>query len=314
MHKWIMLLGNAAISGNAVTYTGTKTQGEGGQPIFGIALAMSNASFGGGCISAEVTFQTLEDLQNSNVAIVLYRNPATEDLILVQMGGLDFVSVWLFAGGNQANQSPGKLQWTRVGGTGVASSIEVGRTYAIEVYVEGSKVQVVIDGVTAIEVTLGRALPRGNPGLLIRGPSNVEVKNFSVSAATPKVFVVMQFSAPYNELYEDVIKPICKELGLEPKRADETFGPGIILADIERQILEARIVIADIGPRNMNVYYEVGFAHALKKETILIAEKPSELPFDVSSFRVFFYENTIAGKKKIEEGLRKHLEAITGTH
>jgi hypothetical protein len=34
------------------------------------------------------------------------------------------------------------------------------------------------------------------------------------------------------------------------------------------------------------------------------------LPFDVSPFRTLFYENTIEGKRKIEERLRNHIQAI----
>lgn len=120
----------------------------------------------------------------------------------------------------------------------------------------------------------------------------------------------MQFTAPYNELFSDVIVPICEELGLSAVRADETYGPGLIIADIAREIIEAKVIIAEITPANPNVYYELGYAHALNKPTILIAEKPTQLPFDVSPFRVLFYENSIGGKKKIEAGLRKHLEAI----
>ena len=71
-------------------------------------------------------------------------------------------------------------------------------------------------------------------------------------------------------------------------------------------------LIADITPANRNVYYEVGYAHAVGKDTILVAEKPTELPFDLSPFRVLFYENSIAGKAKVEAGLRKHLVAILG--
>ncbi len=55
-----------------------------------------------------------------------------------------------------------------------------------------------------------------------------------------------------------------------------------------------------------------GYAHALKKPTILVADrdKLAKLPFDVSPFRTLFYQNSIGGKKKVEEGLRKYLEAI----
>jgi hypothetical protein len=121
----------------------------------------------------------------------------------------------------------------------------------------------------------------------------------------------MQFTSPYNELYSEVIKPICNEFGIESIRADETYGPGLILADVIRQIDEAKFIIAEITPANPNVYYEVGYAHAHNKPTILIADRTIEkLPFDVSPFRTLFYENTIDGKKHIENGLRKHIKAI----
>jgi nucleoside 2-deoxyribosyltransferase len=99
---------------------------------------------------------------------------------------------------------------------------------------------------------------------------------------------------------------------VDAKRADEVYGPGVIIADIVKQIVESKLIIAEITPANPNVYYEIGYAHALGKPTILIAEKATELPFDVSPFRVLFYENTIAGKKRIEDGLRRHLESILG--
>ena len=84
-----------------------------------------------------------------------------------------------------------------------------------------------------------------------------------------------------------------------------------MIADIVRQIVDARAVVADITPSNPNVFWEVGYAYALRKPTILIAERGTQLPFDVSPFRTLFYDNTIAGKARIEEGLRKHLAAIS---
>lgn len=120
----------------------------------------------------------------------------------------------------------------------------------------------------------------------------------------------MQFTKPYNELYVEVVKPICEEFQIASLRADETYGPGLIIADVVKQITESRLVVAEITPANPNVYYEVGYAHALNKPTILIAEKGTQLPFDVSPFRVLFYENSIDGKRRVEEGLRRHLRAL----
>jgi nucleoside 2-deoxyribosyltransferase len=58
------------------------------------------------------------------------------------------------------------------------------------------------------------------------------------------------------------------------------------------------------------VFYELGYAHALRKPTILLADSSKDLPFDVRGYRCIFYENSIGGKRKVEEQLRKHLEAI----
>ena len=85
----------------------------------------------------------------------------------------------------------------------------------------------------------------------------------------------------------------------------------MIIADVVRQIDDSKLVIAEISPVNANVYYEVGYAHARGKPTILIADRNVErLPFDVSPFRTLFYDNTIDGKRRVEEGLRRHLTAV----
>jgi nucleoside 2-deoxyribosyltransferase len=99
-------------------------------------------------------------------------------------------------------------------------------------------------------------------------------------------------------------------MGLQAHRADETYSPGLIIADIVKQISESKIVIAEITEANPNVYYEVGYSHAINKPTILIADKGIKLPFDVSAFRTLFYENSIGGKNKIEKGLREFLRNI----
>ena len=84
-------------------------------------------------------------------------------------------------------------------------------------------------------------------------------------------------------------------------------------ADITKQIAQSRVIIAEITPINANVYYEVGFADALGKPLILIADrKVTELPFDIRPYRTIFYENSIGGKNRVEETLRKYLTAIMG--
>jgi nucleoside 2-deoxyribosyltransferase len=101
----------------------------------------------------------------------------------------------------------------------------------------------------------------------------------------------------------------------EAIRADDIYTSGLIIKEITQSIQEASIIIADITPNNPNVYYEVGYAHALNKPTILLSDKTQEkLPFDVSGFRTLFYENSIGGKRKVQDLLTKHLQSVAGQY
>jgi len=154
-------------------------------------------------------------------------------------------------------------------------------------------------------------------GLFLVSTTVVEISGFSAEIERPKAFIVMQFSSPYNEVYSHVIKNVCdrEEFKIEAVRADEIYGPGIIIKDVIDRIAKSQVVIADISPDNPNVYFEVGYALALGKPIILLAQrrKPGEpLPFDLSAFRVLFYDDSIGGKPKLEEGLVNHLREIVG--
>ena len=119
----------------------------------------------------------------------------------------------------------------------------------------------------------------------------------------------MQFGEPYDDLYREVIQKEAEAAGFEVFRMDEKAGPGVILQDMQREIEQAGVVIAEKTPPNPNVFYEVGYAHALGKPTILLAQRGVQLPFDIRSFRVVFYNDTI-GKAEVERNLTKHLAAI----
>lgn len=184
----------------------------------------------------------------------------------------------------------------------------------MEVQLFGSRIRLAVDGVDVASAQLREPLPpKAQVGLFCSGYSEISVANFRADTEKAKAFIVMQFSSPFNEIYTDCIKKACEDHGLEPVRADELYGPGMIIQDISDQIVSSQVVIADITPANPNVYFEVGYAHALKKPAILLAEKGTKLPFDLSGFRALFYENTIAGRRHFEEGLRKHLTAIMGS-
>jgi len=54
----------------------------------------------------------------------------------------------------------------------------------------------------------------------------------------------------------------------------------------------------------------VGYADALKKPLILLAQAGTKLPFDIQGYRTVFYEDVIGGEVKLAENLRKQLKVI----
>jgi hypothetical protein len=227
----------------------------------------------------------------------------------------DYLTVGLHAEGRayQIVHYTPAIGWIQLVSAGMAENLAVGRPITIRVVVQGQRVSLEVDGVRVIEHVLPMPVPYGQLGLFtwLRQGGQIEFSDFFARAQKGDAFVVMQLSG-FEELYTDVIEPLVKGIGLRPYRADQIYGPGSILTDITKGIETAQIVIAEITPANENVFYEVGYAHALKKPTILLADKKDreKLPFDLSGFRVLFYENSIGGKRKVKEGLRKHLDAI----
>lgn len=83
-------------------------------------------------------------------------------------------------------------------------------------------------------------------------------------------FVLMPFAPAFKSIWETIIRATVVQHGDNCSRADDVFAPGAIVDDVLKSILKADYLVADLTGRNPNVYYELGFAHALKKPVILI--------------------------------------------
>ena len=186
-------------------------------------------------------------------------------------------------------------------------SLEANREYDIDLRQTGQEIRMSVDGVPVIDRVLPQPLTGSQLGLFVWGKAQVDFSQLRIISASPQVFVAMQFGEPFNTLYQEVIYPRAMDLGLNVIRIDEVAGPGIIFEDITRQIAESKIVIAEITAPNQNVFYELGYAHALNKPTILLAQRGRELPLDIRSYRVIFYDDSIGGKPALERDLQETL-------
>ena len=83
------------------------------------------------------------------------------------------------------------------------------------------------------------------------------------------VFLVTSFSKELDQNFE-AIDRACKSFGLKAIRVDKEMSSDSIIDRIQRHLLDATYVIADLTQARPNCYYEIGFFDAL-----LIARKAS---------------------------------------
>jgi hypothetical protein len=128
-------------------------------------------------------------------------------------------------------------------------------------------------------------------------------------------FVLMPFREGLREIYTDVYVPVCQQNNIRCWRVDEIARPGSITRDIVEGILDADLILADLTGRNPNVFYELGISHATGNKTIMTAQSRDDVPFDIASYRVIFYDHTLRGCDKLRSQLDLAVkELVTALH
>lgn len=114
------------------------------------------------------------------------------------------------------------------------------------------------------------------------------------------IFVLMPFDSSFDDMYQLGIKETIKEIDSDiiVQRLDEQMFTEGMLSRIYSQIEKADLIIADMTGKNPNVFYEVGFAHAKEKLTLLITKEANDIPFDLKHYRHIVYGQAIGDLKK----------------
>jgi hypothetical protein len=95
-----------------------------------------------------------------------------------------------------------------------------------------------------------------------------------------------------NRKIVPVVKAALADSGIETISLDEAILPGAMWASaISDAIHRADLVVVDLSTENPNIMYELGFAHALRKPTIIVASRDSisKIPSDLAGFSYLFY-------------------------
>lgn len=132
----------------------------------------------------------------------------------------------------------------------------------------------------------------------------------SSTAPKPFAFVLMPFAAAFDDVYEIAIKPACEAAGAYAERVDDQIFQGNILQRVYHQIDKANLIVADTTGKNVNVLYEVGYAHALRKHVILLTGGTGDVVFDPAHHPYIVYERLVDLRTELERKVRGLLETL----
>lgn len=133
-------------------------------------------------------------------------------------------------------------------------------------------------------------------------------KNINYEIKKNTAFIIIPFGESWSDSISKIIKNICKNNSINAKRADDFFHPGVILNDIWREINESEVIIADISSQNANVFYELGIAHTIGKDVILINNNAEGIPFDINSQRYIHYYDDNDLQNKLDCTIKSYIE------
>lgn len=145
------------------------------------------------------------------------------------------------------------------------------------------------------------SLSRQRP-TVFRLPEGERIQRDQVSAMMP-------FDAGFNAVNE-TFERTARALGLQYHRADDIWIHDHIMQDIVELIDRSKVVIADCTGRNANVFYEIGIAHTLGRNVILVTQDNADIPFDLRALRHLRYLNNEQGLADLQRQLSARIREL----
>ncbi len=124
--------------------------------------------------------------------------------------------------------------------------------------------------------------------------------------------VLAPFEAAYDRIRNTIASSL-SEAGVEHLKVDDKIPPGAALGEqIIEAIRRASFVVADLSKQSQNVTYELGYAHALGKPSILLLNFKSDftLPSDLAGFNVIVYDPDDLGN--LASAMKRAVSRFTG--
>jgi hypothetical protein len=225
---------------------------------------------------------TLEQINASEVSTALRMSMARAEQVLMLASSL------------------GSFMASASGSTYGYNYITLGRDDIVAEYLAFENVEAAL--AKRVQIAKGSAVVLESAPFPDGGNSETLVRN--------TVFILMNMD-PTDPALIDIhhtIQTVCEDFGLRALRIDDIEHQGRITDQILAQIASAEFIVADLSGERPNVYYEIGYAHAIGKHPILVRKTGTRLHFDLSVHNAPEYSNNTS----LTQILRHRFEAILG--
>lgn len=110
-------------------------------------------------------------------------------------------------------------------------------------------------------------------------------------------------------LIDAVLKPVLQDMDFEVAAPLDIDKSGSITRQVIERILEDDLVVANLTEVNANVMYELAIRHCARMPVVILAERGTDLPFDIADERVLFYHNDMAGVEALKPDFQSAVES-----
>lgn len=133
--------------------------------------------------------------------------------------------------------------------------------------------------------------------------------------ATPKSFVyaLMPLIEEFDNIYKYGVKVACENAGTYSERIEKHIHQGDILLRMYNQIAKADLIVADLTEQCLDVFYGIGYAHALGKSVILISQRTDDIPNDLIKHAPVIYDANILNINKLQRELEEKINYFLQT-
>ncbi len=161
--NWTAIFGDFTSENGKLEFIGGQEEYEKQQKVAAIGNFICNHYFGGGKISADVTFTNVS--YPSILEIVFYFDPASGHIVTAGLGGGgSLYSIRSFTG-----------SWTLHASAGNYATLTANRKYRVELELRGSIASLTVDGIVVIKTNLPYNLPISQVGLWAQSEYNIIV-------------------------------------------------------------------------------------------------------------------------------------------